>query len=262
MFPSPFELIASPISLVIFSGYTALMLWEAIAPGRPLPRVPGWQAKGLLFFAAYFFLSSYLPLIWDRQLAALQLIDLTGLGALGGSVVGLLVYELGAWIYHRTMHRVAPLWRLHQTHHSAERLDSYSAFVFHPLDTLGWTILTSLCLVLLVGITPEATTNVLLFVTFLAVFQHTNVKTPRWLGYFVQRPESHSIHHAEGVHDKNFSDLPFFDWIFGTLENPAGFVERTGLYPGASRRNLDLLLLRPIAENAANPPLSNTALSA
>lgn len=39
-------------------------------------------------------------------------------------------------------------------------------------------------------------------------------------------------------------DLPLFDLLFGTFENPAGFEHETGLYPGASSRNLDLLLLR------------------
>lgn len=250
MFPSPLELVVAPISLVIFAAYASLALWEAYAPGRALPRVPSWRLKGIAFFAGYFLLSNYLPLVWDRHLAALQLVDLTGLGALGGSVVGLLIYELGAWAYHRSLHRVKVLWRVHQTHHSAERLDAFSAFLFHPIDMVGWTLLTSLCLVLFVGITPEATTNVLLLVTLLNVFQHTNVKTPRWLGYLVQRPESHSIHHAEGIHDKNFSDLPVIDWLFGTFVNPERFSERTGIFPGASQCNLDLLLLRDVAERA------------
>jgi sterol desaturase/sphingolipid hydroxylase (fatty acid hydroxylase superfamily) len=222
------------------------MLWEALAPGRPLPQVRGWRGKGLLFFAAYFLVSSYLPLFWDGALAPFQLLDLSGLGSVVGTLVGLLVYEVGAWVYHRTMHRVAALWRVHQTHHSAERVDAASAFLFHPLDMVGWTLLTSLSLVLVVGITPAATTNVLLLVTVLGIFQHTNVKTPRWLGYVVQRPESHSVHHAQGIHDKNYADLPLIDLALGTFENPAHFAERCGLYPGASKQNLDLLLLRDV----------------
>ena len=37
-----------------------------------------------------------------------------------------------------------------------------------------------------------------------------NVRTPQWLGYLVQRPESHSVHHQRGVHAYNYSDLPLF----------------------------------------------------
>lgn len=40
------------------------------------------------------------------------------------------------------------------------------------------------------------------------------------MGYFFQRPEMHRIHHKEGVHYNNFSDLPLWDMLFGTYENP------------------------------------------
>src|SRR5260370_10151383 len=49
---------------------------------------------------------------------------------------------------------------------------------------------------------------------------HWNVKTPHWLGYIFQRPESHCIHHQEGVHAFNYSDLPMWDMLFGTYRNP------------------------------------------
>jgi sterol desaturase/sphingolipid hydroxylase (fatty acid hydroxylase superfamily) len=119
-------------------------------------------------------------------------------------------------------------------HHSAERVDTYGAFWFSPFDMVGWTVLSSLALTLVVGITPEATTVVLLATALLAVFQHTNVKTPQWLGYFVQRPESHSHHHERGVHARNYSDLPVFDLLFGTFHNPRDFAPQSGFYDGAS----------------------------
>ena len=42
-------------------------------------------------------------------------------------------------------------------HHSAERLDTWGAFWFSPLDMVGWTAVFSLSLTL-VGLTPEAVT--------------------------------------------------------------------------------------------------------
>jgi sterol desaturase/sphingolipid hydroxylase (fatty acid hydroxylase superfamily) len=74
-----------------------------------------------------------------------------------------------------------------------------------------------------------------------------NVRTPRWLGYFIQRPESHTIHHGKGVHRFNYSDLPVFDMVFGTFRNPAGFEMDTGYYDGASARVVDMLLCRDIS---------------
>ena len=124
----------------------------------------------------------------------------------------------------------------------------YGAFWFSPLDMLGWTLLSSLALTLVVGITPQAATIVLLLTTFFGIFQHANIRTPRWLGYFIQRPESHSRHHARGVHTGNFSDLPFFDLLFGTFHNPREFSAEQGFYHGASARIPEMLRFRDVSE--------------
>ena len=247
--PTPLDLIVDPVSLTVFAMYGALMLWEAVFPAKRLPRVRGWRLMGLTAFTGYFFLSSYLPLLWGETLARLQLFDLTCLGKWGGAAVGLLVYEAGAYSYHRSMHGSQLLWRgLHQMHHSAERLDTFGTFWFSPLDMIGWTLLASLALTLVVGITPEAAVLVLYTTTFLAIFQHANIRTPRWLGYIVQRPESHSHHHERGVHARNYADLPVFDLIFGTFHNPRDFAPATGFYDGASYRVGEMLAFRDVAE--------------
>lgn len=246
--PTPIEILLDPISLIVLGLYAALMLWEAIAPGRRLPAVPHWRLRGLASFSVFFFLSTYLPLWWDQYLAEYRWFDLSGLGTFGGLAVGLLVYELFAYGYHRLMHSSTLLWRsLHQMHHSAERLDSYGAFWFSPLDMVGWTLVGSLSLVLVVGVTPEAATLLLLSITFLGMFQHANIRTPRWLGYLVQRPESHTVHHGRGIHRYNYADLPVLDILFGTFRNPRDYEVETGFYQGASERVLDMLLWRDVS---------------
>lgn len=246
--PSPIDLLLDPVSLAVIALYAALILWEGLAPARALPRVRGWKLRGLLSFAMFFYLSSCLPILWSEQLAQYRLFDLTGLGTWAGALAGLLVYEAGVYGWHRAMHGSDLLWRVfHQMHHSAERLDTYGAFWFSPLDMVGWTVLSSLCLTLVVGISPEAATVVLLATTFLSVFQHANLRTPRALGYFVQRPESHSRHHERGIHAGNYSDLPIFDLIFGTFRNPETFAASTGFHDGASARLADMLCFRDVS---------------
>jgi sterol desaturase/sphingolipid hydroxylase (fatty acid hydroxylase superfamily) len=260
--PTPIEVLLDPVSLWAIAVYAALIAWEALAPARPLPKVPGWAARGLVAFAVYFYLSTYLPLLWDRYLAEYQLLDLTSLGAIGGAIVGVLLYELGVYWWHRSMHRFDALWRtFHQMHHSAERLDTFGAFWFSPLDMIGWTLLASLALVLVIGITPEAATGVILATFFLGVFQHTNIRTPRWLGYVVQRPESHSVHHQRGVHYYNFSDLPVFDLLFRTWRNPEKFAETQGFYEGASARIPAMLAFRDVSRPPAIPAVSASRLT-
>ena len=242
MMISPIEILLDPISLMVLGIYAFLMMWEAIFPGRNLPRVKYWKIRGLASFIVFFYLSSYLPLFWDTFFASYQLFNIEFLGDYWGALLAVLVYEFGVYFWHRALHKSDRLWKtFHQMHHSAERLDSYGAFYFSPLDMIGWTLLGSISMVMIIGLTPGAATLALLTTTFLGMFQHTNIKTPRWLGYFIQRPESHTVHHAKGVHAFNYSDLPIFDMIFGTFQNPSSYEHETGFYPGASKRILDML---------------------
>ncbi len=244
--PTPIELLIDPVSLIIIAIYLALILIETAIPGRKLPPVKGWKFRTFISFGLYFYLANYLPLLWDKYLIQFQLINISSMKIMG-SVVGIFVFELLIYIWHRTMHNSKWLWLgFHQMHHSAERIDAYGAYYFSPLDMIGFTMIGSLSLVLFLGLSPQSTTNVLYITTFLAIFQHTNVKTPQWLGYFIQRPESHSIHHQKGVHAYNYSDLPLFDIIFGTFNNPKDFVKETGFYNGASSRVVDILLFKDV----------------
>jgi sterol desaturase/sphingolipid hydroxylase (fatty acid hydroxylase superfamily) len=249
--PTPLDLLLDPITQVILVMFAGLFLWEVVAPGRTLPRVSGWVWRALAAFVVYFLLSSYLPLLWGATLAPLQLFDLSGWPTWAAAGVGLLAYEFGAYGWHRSMHTFTPLWRtFHQMHHSAERLDVSSAFWFSPLDMVTWTLLPSLVLTIL-GLPAPAATITLLTITFLAMFQHANVATPRWLGYVIQRPESHALHHGRGMHRDNYADLPIFDILFGTFRNPAGYERPAGFWHGASARVLDMLLLRDVSEPRA-----------
>lgn len=247
--PTPLEILLDPISIGLLIIYFSLVIIEAIAPGHEVKVVKGWIPKSILVFIFYFYLSTYLPLIWDKYLLPYQLINLQHFNPYLSTLVAVLIFELLIYVWHRAMHNNKMLWRMfHQMHHSAERLDSFGAFYFSPLDMIGFTFIGSLTLALGVGLAPEATTWFLYVTMFLAVFQHTNIKTPQWLGYFIQRPESHSIHHQKGVHRYNYSDLPIFDILFGTFKNPKGFAQEVGFYEGSSKKLKEVILFRDIAK--------------
>ena len=55
------------------------------------------------------------------------------------------------------------------------------------------------------------------------------MRTPHWLGYVLQRPESHCVHHEAGLHAYNYADLPLIDMLFGTFRNPRTWSARCGL---------------------------------
>lgn len=248
--PNPIQLLRDPASIIVISIFLALMIAAELFPGRLLPNIKYWKIKGIIAFIIYFYLSSYLPMLWNDQLVKLQLFDMSFLGNIGGAIVALLIYEFGVYVWHRSMHKSNLLWKVfHQLHHSAERVDVYGTFFFSPMDMIGFTFLTSLALVVVGGFTVEATIYAIYGATFLAVIQHTNIKTPQWMGYIFQRPESHSVHHAKGIHAFNYSDLPLFDVILGTFNNPREFASETGFYTGASSRIVDMLLFRDINSN-------------
>jgi sterol desaturase/sphingolipid hydroxylase (fatty acid hydroxylase superfamily) len=229
--------------------YGALMLWEAFFPGRQLPEIKFWKVRGIGAFVTYFLLSSYLPLIIVPIIEPYRLFDLSNVGVLAGGILGILLYELGVYVWHYSLHKNNFLWKtFHQMHHSAERLDTYGAFYFSPLDMIGWTLLSTACFSLIIGLPPQAITVVLLVTNFFSIFQHANVKTPQWLGYIIQRPESHTFHHAKGIHKYNYSDLPLFDILFGTFHNPKAFEHETGFYHGASARIIDMLFSKDVSQ--------------
>lgn len=249
--PTPLDILLDPVSLCFLAMYGLLMAWEAIFPARPLPHIPYWKIKGLVFFFLFFFLSSYLPIWYAEWLPVSQWIDLSDMHPALATLIGVVLYETGVYVWHRSMHKSNWLWKIfHQMHHSAERLDTYGAFYFSPFDMAGFTVLGTICFSFIAGMPPSAITAILLITNFFAIFQHANIKTPQWLGYFIQRPESHAVHHARGIHAYNYSDLPLIDIIFGTFVNPRRFEHETGFYEGASSRMGEMLLFKDVSKDA------------
>ena len=248
--PTPLEILLDPISLAIIAMFVILYLWETFQPRMKLPKVKYATLRSLISFAVFFYLSSYLPIFIDAYLIQFQLIDLSGIGTWQGAAIGLVLYQFGLYIWHWSMHKSDFLWRVfHQMHHSAEKLDVPSAFYFSPMDMIGFTILGSLCFALIVGLPAQSITVILLATNFLSIFQHANIHTPKWVGYFIQRPEMHAVHHAKGVHMYNYSDFSFIDMIFGTYKNPDTYLGETGFYIGGSAKVKEMLLFQDINDN-------------
>ncbi len=233
------------IALGLFAAFAAI---DFVARARIFPEMPYWKLKGAAFALLYFAVATFAPLMWDGLLGQYQLVDGSVLPFWAQGLVGFLVLELLIYAWHRTMHNVRPLWRwFHQMHHSAERVDIWGAFYFHPFDMIGWALVGSLALVLGIGLTAEAAIVVAVLATFCSMFQHANIRTPRWLGYIVTRPESHSVHHQREVHAFNYGDIPLFDILFGTFRNPAEFTGQAGFFDGASRKLGAMLIGKVIA---------------
>lgn len=235
-------LLTHPMTLLAFALLGGFALLEALRPARRLPSVRGWRLKGALSLLVASLISGFVPFAVGSALHDHRVLDGARLGDVGGALVGFVVFQFVFYGWHRLVHASRTLFRLfHRMHHSAERLDVWGAFFFSPLDVLAYALLSSTVSTWLLGLTVPAAIAIGIAGLALGFVQHLNVRTPRWLGYVVQRPESHSVHHGRGEHRSNYAALPLVDMLFGTFENPRGFRQRAGFWDGASQRTWALL---------------------
>jgi sterol desaturase/sphingolipid hydroxylase (fatty acid hydroxylase superfamily) len=228
----------------------AFLLLDLLRPVRAGSRPRWWRSRAFVVTAFNFWLALLIGQAWANLGGGLQLFNGAALGTVGGAAVGVLVYEFFHYWYHRSAHRFDWLWRLgHQMHHSAESLDAWGAYYLHPLDAAIFTSLSSLVLFPLLGLSPEAGGWAAATLTFLGIFQHARIDTPRWLGYLMQRPESHAIHHQREIHAYNYADLPLWDMVFGTFRNAhrQGPQPPQGFHDGASARILEMLMFHDVS---------------
>ena len=135
----------------------------------------------------------------------------------------LAIADLTQYTTHRMFHAVPWLWRFHQVHHSSVCLDWLAASRLHLADIVV-TRAVGFVPVYVLGFSTGPTYAYLVFVSFLAIFIHANVRFHFGpLRYLVATPQFHHWHHAaesEAV-DKNFAvHLPVIDRIFGTYYLP------------------------------------------
>jgi sterol desaturase/sphingolipid hydroxylase (fatty acid hydroxylase superfamily) len=151
------------------------------------------------------------------------------------------------YAWHRALHRFTWLWRLtHQLHHSPQRVDIPGSVLFHPVEMVAQVALQLFVTLVVLGLDPVAAALMGYFAAFYGMFQHLNMHTPRWLGWFIQRPEAHCEHHRLGVHAFNYGDLPLWDILLGTFRNPAHFEGRCGFESPADRRLGAMLAFRDV----------------
>lgn len=236
--------------IALFAMLALLIVIELVAPVRRFEPVPGWRVKCLVFMPLLIGISSAVTYVLAMAVDGIQLLPGHRLGLVGGTLVGIVVSELIIYWVHRLHHRVPILWRwVHQLHHSAERMDVFGSAYFHPFEIIEGTVVGGLLLGVGMGLQPEAAVLAGLWQPFNAVFQHGNIRTPVWLGYFVQRPEAHGVHHQRGIHGFNYANLPIWDILFGTFQNPKTWDEPVGFYAGSSKQTIRMLLGHDVADD-------------
>ena len=247
-----------PAALIVVATLGFLVL-ERIRPGRTLPQVRGWLASAVLMNLLQLMLIGLGGLFWNhyfREHALLQL------GHWQNPVIeGAFYWFVGTFVFywwHRLRHAKGFWLALHQIHHSPSRIEVLTSFYKHPLEIAADSLLTGFLIYCVFGGSPLAGAWTSFFGAVGEYFYHSNIHTPRWIGWFIQRPEHHSIHHQLGVHNYNFGDLTIWDRLFGTFKEADGFATRCG-FPGRNEERLmDMLRFKNVYVNTPDvdpPPL-------
>jgi sterol desaturase/sphingolipid hydroxylase (fatty acid hydroxylase superfamily) len=158
---------------------------------------------------------------------------------------GFIGWFIGTFVFywwHRLRHSNGFWVTFHQIHHSASRIEMLTSFYKHPLEIFINTFITSLILFPLLGCSLLGSIWYNFFAAIGEYLYHANVKTPKWLRYFVQTPELHSIHHELNVHKYNFSDIPIWDRIFGTYKDTTEFTVKCG-FPNDNEQKIWKMLV-------------------
>lgn len=224
------------VFLAVLSVAVVMMAIEFTRPGRRWPRVAGWWARAIALNAVQVGVVFLAGVAWDGWMLGHRPWSAEALGTAGGAVVGYLAITFVYYWWHRWRHQFDFLWRwFHQVHHSPQRIEIITAFYKHPLEILVNGVLSSVMVYFVVGLGPAAASGAVLLTGLAELFYHWNVRTPHWLGYIIQRPESHCIHHQAGVHSFNYADLPLWDMLFGTFRNPRHWDAACGFGDGEHR---------------------------
>jgi sterol desaturase/sphingolipid hydroxylase (fatty acid hydroxylase superfamily) len=258
------------IGLLVPVTYFVFLLTEKLWPVREFPPRHGWQWIGIGFLLLLGTLSTVVPLLLPVEwMSRHRWLDGTGLGVIGGTVVGYIVLSGVMYVWHRSVHNIPFLWRgVHQIHHSPTRVDIPGSVLFHPTEMVAQVLLQLFVTVIVLGLTPLAAALVGYVAAFYGMFQHWNVRTPQWLGYLIQRPEAHCVHHRLGSHSYNYGDFPLWDILLGTFRNPPEYRGKCGFDNGADRRLLAMLAFADVNADAygkgsvgQNPGMKPAALN-
>lgn len=233
---------------LIFAVFAGRFLLERACPGWPLPHVRTWPVRVLLVNAAQLAVVLLAGLTWERWLSASSVFGLSE--HISPATGGLLAYVIATFVFywwHRWRHESGLLWRcFHQIHHSPRRLEVITSFYKHPVEMVVNSLLGSLLVYSVLGLSLESGAIYTLCTALGEFFYHTNVRTPRWVGFFFQRPEMHRIHHQHGRHKNNYGDITWWDMMFGTYENPQEWTETCGFDEAKEEQLVEMLAFNDV----------------
>lgn len=220
---------------------------ERLRPGRKLPLSKGWYFRSILINVIQLIITLGLGRMWQDIYGATSLFHLKDWH--NPILEGFVAWFIGTFIFYwwdRIRH-INGFWQVfHQIHHSASRIEILTSFYKHPVEIAIGAFLSAAIIFPLLGASLMASFWYNFFAATGEFFYHGNYKSPKWLRYFIQTPELHSVHHQIDVHKYNFGDLPLWDRLFGTYKDTTEFTERCGFPNNNEERLLEMIVFKDV----------------
>jgi sterol desaturase/sphingolipid hydroxylase (fatty acid hydroxylase superfamily) len=199
------------ILLIVATVGLCMIIYEYSRPGRNLPAVRGWWLRAILFNGFQVFSVWFAGVAWDGWLVRHRFFSSASLGTYGEAFLGYFAITFVFYWWHRWRHSSPFLWRwVHQIHHSPQRIEVITSFYKHPFEVLLDSLFMSLILYFGVGAEPRSAAGAVMLSGLAELVYHWNVRTPHWLGFIFQRPESHCIHHQQAL--RHLPESPRMGW--------------------------------------------------
>ena len=144
-------------------------------------------------------------------------------------LLAVLILDMMIYWQHVAFHKIPMFWRLHKVHHADRDLDASSGLRFHPVEII-LSMLYKMVIVVALGAPVLAVIIFEILLNACAVFNHANVRLPRWierpLRQIMVTPALHRIHHSiiERETNSNYGfSVIWWDKIFKSYtDTPSG----------------------------------------
>jgi len=219
------------LALPLLYVFAVLLLWvEHKYPARVMKKEKSWYVRAVFINALVFMVFLLVDSVWNATSDKGGLFTLSNeMSPFLGAMLGYFIFTFVVYWWHRLRHASSFVWRLfHQLHHSPKRIETLTAYYIHPLDMLANLTISNTIVFVLLGLDIEGAAWYVLITGMAGFLIHANINLPHWVGYVFQTPKMHRLHHKSGHHAQNYSDIVWWDMLFGTYANPKEEVEECG----------------------------------
>jgi sterol desaturase/sphingolipid hydroxylase (fatty acid hydroxylase superfamily) len=239
--------------LIISCGLLGISTFERYFPNHDLERNKNWICRAIFFNAIQIFISLLSHFTWENLMIESYNTSIHFTPFIDGFLAYLVITWVFYW-WHRIRHESKTLWLIfHQFHHSPENLEVLTSFYKHPFEIILNVIIIGIIVYPILGLCLDANMWLTIFSAYGEAFYHMNIKTPYWMGFIIQRPESHRVHHLRDKRFcKNYSDVPLWDILGGTFYNPRLDTCETGFSQGAESKVMLMLRCKDVINKKRN----------